>query len=134
MSDASWGYTAQQGLEANLGGKDIDKINKKEGAMSPEEMQAYIMAAPEKIDYESKDGYSDAARRFAKAILTDGLNNQKEFLENSKEFADKVYQKYDLPDLTGFMFGWAVNAVRYCLHERPIRNPAIVEIGVEKEE
>ena len=129
MPDASWGYTAQQGLEGVLGGKDIDKINKGEGAMSPEEMQAYIMAAPEKLGYKSKDAYSDASRRFAKAILTKALNNRKEFFENSNEFADKVYTEYDLPDLTGFMFGWAVNAVRYCLHEEPIENPAIVEIG-----
>ena len=30
--------------------------------------------------------------------------------------------------LTGFMWGWAVNAARYALNELPVPNPAILEI------
>ena len=33
-----------------------------------------------------------------------------------------------LEELTGFMVGWAYNAVRYCFNAQPKANPAIVEI------
>lgn len=32
-------------------------------------------------------------------------------------------------ELTGFMWGWAVNAARKVLGDGPVPNPAIVEIG-----
>ena len=121
MPDASWGYTAQQGLDAVLGGKDVDKINKHEGAMCPQEMREYIMQAPARKNVS----YEDESRRFAKGVLAETDKNPEEFLKDSKKFADKVCDSGDY-DLTGFMFGWAVNAVRYVLGEKPIRNPAIV--------
>jgi hypothetical protein len=33
------------------------------------------------------------------------------------------------PDMTGFMWGWAVNAARRCLELGPVPNPAIITIG-----
>ena len=32
--------------------------------------------------------------------------------------------------LTGFMWGWAVNAARRCLELLPVENPAIVEVNI----
>lgn len=32
-------------------------------------------------------------------------------------------------DFTGFMWGWAVNAARYCVELPPVPNPALVTIG-----
>lgn len=123
MPDASWGYTAEQGLRGVLGGEDIDKINKREGAMSPEGMRAYILAAPE----EEGVSYGDDARRFAKAVLLEAEGDMEGFFKDSHQFGDTVSHKADY-DLTGFMFGWAVNAVRYVLGAPPIRNPAIVDL------
>ena len=46
-----------------------------------------------------------------------------------KELFEDEQQRLDvLSDLTGFMWGWAVNAVRYAMGEPPVPNPAIVEI------
>lgn len=126
MPDASWGYSAKEGLEAVLGGKNIDKIKRQEGAMSPEEMRKYIMEAPEKKNIS----YSDESRRFAKAILIEADKAKEKFLSSSHDFADEVLHKGDY-DLSGFMFGWAANAVRYVLGEHPINNPAIIEIEVK---
>lgn len=35
--------------------------------------------------------------------------------------------------LTGFQWGWAVNAARYCVELPPMPNPAIVTIGEDRE-
>ncbi len=123
MPDASWGYTAEQGLEAVLGGRDIDKINRHEGAMTPEEMRTYILSAPE----EKNVSYSDEARRFAKAVLIEADKEPQLFLKNSSLFADKISTQGSY-DLTGFMFGWAYNAVRYILGNKPTSSPAIISI------
>ena len=130
MPDASWGYTAQQGLEAVLGGKDIDKINRREGAMTPEEMRTYILAAPDVILPGSPTGYEDESRRFAKTVLLRAERDKEKFLAESQAFARQILK--DAPkdeyDLTGFMFGWATNAVRYTFESSPEQNPAIIEI------
>lgn len=127
MPDASWGYKAEEGLKAVLGGENLDRINKGEGAMSPQEMETYILSAPQ----ERNLSYSDESRRFAKAVLEKiELDNssREDFLSNPKGFADQVFKDSASSyfDLTGFMFGWAVNAVLYTLKEKPIRNPAIM--------
>ena len=126
MTDGSWGYTAGEGLKAVLGRENIDKMNRREGAMTPEQMREYILNAPE----EKNVSYSDEARRFAKEVLLEADKDKEDFLDNSAEFANKVLRKSkENYDLTGFMFGWAFNAVRYILGSPPDRNPAIMTIG-----
>ena len=39
------------------------------------------------------------------------------------------HYEYIFGELTGFMWGWAVNAAKYCLNLPPVPNPAIVGIG-----
>jgi len=125
MPDASWGYTAEEGLKAVVGGENIDKINRGEGAMSPEEMRKYIESAP----IQKNVSYSDEARRFAKAVLAIADKDRDAFLQNSSDrthnFTGDTNDDYDL---TGFMYGWAINAIRYVLTEPPVANPAIVQI------
>lgn len=126
MPDGSWGYTAEDGLKAVLGGENIDKINKKEGAMSPEGMRKYIENAPKGKNVS----YSDEARRFAKAVLELADKNPEVFLERSTKDIHDFYKEIDGDyDLTGFTYGWAVNAVRYVLSAKPVANPAIITIG-----
>jgi hypothetical protein len=125
--DGSFGYTAEQGFEAVLGGKNIDRMNRREGAMTPGQMRQYIESAPSERDVS----YSDETRRFAKAILKIADQDNLLFLKNSRE------KNYDFTkglekenfDLTGFMYGWATNAVRYVLFAEPVQNPAIVTMG-----
>jgi hypothetical protein len=38
------------------------------------------------------------------------------------------HREHVFSELTGFMWGWAVNAAKYCLDLPPVPNPAIVEI------
>ena len=42
---------------------------------------------------------------------------------------EECWQQKVMNELTGFMVGWAVNAVRYALGDPPRPNPAMVEIG-----
>lgn len=126
MSDDSWGYTAEEEMKAVLGDKKlVEKINKKEDAMSPEKMREYINLAPSKKNVS----YSDESRRFAKELLKTADSNLNSFIKEPQVIAEKCLEGKDF-DLTGFMFGWAVNAVRYVLHKGPIKNPAIIEIKV----
>ena len=122
--DGSAGYTAEQGLKAVLGGENIDVMNRREGAMSPDKMRAYIEAAP----HEKNVSYDDESRRFAKAVLFRADEDKSSYLKDSKKIADEVSKSGDY-DLTGFMFGWATNAVRYVLSGNPEENPAIITIG-----
>jgi len=122
------GSSAEQGLRAVLGGENIDEVNSKEGAMPPKEMRAYIMNAPDEMNVS----YSDEARRFAKALLKIADADSTAFLKLSRQghdFYPDVKGKYDL---TGFMYGWAVNAVRYILSAKPVANPAIITLGEEE--
>ena len=128
MSDGSWGYTAEQGLKAVLGEDNIEKMNRREEAMSPAEMKAYIESAPT----EKNLSYSDESRRFAKALLELADKDKANFLKDCAEGVD-FYQLLKLEgeldyDLTGFMYGWVVNAVRYVIGEKAQRNPALLEI------
>jgi hypothetical protein len=121
--DGSRGYTAEQGLEAILVGKNIDSMNRGEGAMTPKEMRTYIVGAPK----EKNVSYSDEARRFAKALLIRADKDITGFLKSSYAVAEEVSKSEDY-DLTGFMYGWALNAVRYIYAEYSILNPAIMTI------
>jgi hypothetical protein len=114
--DGANGYTADQGLRAVVGGEGIDEMNQGKGRMSPAEMRDYIQGAPTRRNVS----YGDEARRFAKHLLS----------LPPKTF-DGVCQKggnFDTAgfDLTGFMYGWAVNAVRYVYSEPPAPNPAVM--------
>jgi len=121
--DGSWGYDAETCLRAVLGGDGVDRINKREGAMSPDEMRSYLMDAPK----EKNVTYGDEARRFAKAVLVRADEDADTYMADSKGVAEMVDNEGDY-DLTGFMFGWAMNAVRYILGGKPNPNPAIVTI------
>jgi hypothetical protein len=124
--DGGRGYTAEKGLKAVLGGEGIKEMNEGKDAMTPEKMREYIMAAPKKKNVS----YGDESRRFAKALLLKADKSKESFLKMKREdidgFVAKEMKEGDY-DLTGFMFGWAVNSVRYVLEaESSMLNPAIV--------
>lgn len=106
------------------------------------------------------DGYEEAARRLARFILTTlrahpGI--QAAPVETTWDFAgwrvearmadepcpilaagwaerlkaaDPEGYATAVEDITGFMWGWAVNAARYVLGLGPVANPALVEVEV----
>lgn len=118
--DGARGYIAEQGLRAVIGGENVNKMNRGEERLTPEQMRAYLMEAPTEKDVS----YGDEARRFAKALLLEAERDMASFREDSMEFSLKVDRKGDY-DLTGFMAGWAINSVRYVIGAPPVPNPAL---------
>lgn len=115
--------------------------------MDPEQMRQWIMACTveQAVDYES------TARYAAKLILVYLLDDPRRASIPSENVYEKdaegrmawpavvtapgLYEvmkeegiAIDDLDLTGFMWGWAVNAARRCVELPPVANPAIVQL------
>lgn len=141
MSDdgAQLGISAQDGMHAALGGTE-DPPRKTIG-----EMVAVIMATDGPSDYSGTSNY--AAKLIILWLLEDPQRAQgpTEDVYATKENGEKDYNtvaqagwyalmKADgvpLGDLglSGFMWGWAVNAARAAMELPEVPNPAIVTIG-----
>ena len=136
---AHLGINAEDSMKAVLGGEQPKK------RMSPIEMREYLMSQ------EGPGGYDGTAAYCAKLVLEAMLADPSLAsipADTKWDFnAPKVDGKYvvitkglyetlkergtplDQLDLTGFMWGWAVNAARYCVELEPVPNPAIITIG-----
>ncbi len=152
---AHHGVGAERALKTILGGDPQPTEEEKE---SIEEMRSRILSAP--IESKSYDGTATACARlileaWAKyPALTEcplenmylmGKDGQMVLLDNRPvvlvpgvyEALKRIYE--DRPEamevfdeLTGFMWGWAVNAALRCMDLPPEPNPAIVEIGPKR--
>lgn len=144
MSDgAHLGVSAERALKTVLGGEPSPEEDEQMGVI---EFRAYIMQP----DQEPHD-YGEAARRAARTILeffmedprratipTETVYQQPVDWSNPVVLEPDLYNVmkghgYPLADLglTGFQWGWAVNAARRCVELEPVSNPAIVTIGGE---
>ena len=147
MSDgAHLGVSAERALGTILGAEEQPK----EG-MTAGEMKDWILActATDATDYDGMARY--AAKLVLEYLLADPkraqipTENEYEKDENGDlVFNDEGGLNLVTPDLyevmkadgidlsslglTGFMWGWAVNAARRCLELGPVPNPAIVTI------
>lgn len=144
---ADLGVGAEKAMKAVLGGPQPED----EDRMDPVQFEAYIMSAT-KEDANTYDGCARYAARLilehfkanpananiptehqfkrdenGRAIFEDGNliptgeRNLTEVMFKNPDFKDL--------DLTGFMWGWAVNAARRCLELPSVPNPAIITIG-----
>jgi hypothetical protein len=140
MSDgANHGITAGRALDTILGGEPPPK---KDEGMTPAQMREFLEHGT------AKDAYSDASRVTGAIILA--------FLDAHPNLrhlqADDVYHfpkdskgEYEITalgligamelagvkiddGLTGFMYGWAVNAAKYALGAPPVANPALLTV------
>lgn len=157
MSDgAAFGLGADQAMRAVLGGDQPAE----EDLMSVGEMREKILTArpPEGPSAASGWTYDDAANYAARLVLEYLLADPRRAsipTENEYEHgADGrlvsngsgglnlvtagLYETMkgdgvpiDDLGLSGFMWGWAVNAARRCVELPPVPNPAIVAIDVE---
>lgn len=150
MSDdgAHLGYGMEAALKGALGGEEPPK------RMTTAEMREYILTAP-----IFPQDYDDAGRSVAKAVLlflerhpeaSDmPADSEPEWPVGADGTPDwtatptiKVEGLYDyikrtepgwganaFDGMTGFMWGWGVNAARRCLELPPVANPAIVTVG-----
>lgn len=130
MSDdgADLGMTAEAAVKAVLGGGEEPPTR------TPEELRAVIEA-------NQGDGYDGCANRAALAVLQLFETVPASRTWSTDDPGDPLYQsvKDGRPDLydevwsqmTGFQWGWAVNAAKYIVGEPPVPNPAILVIGGE---
>ena len=149
MSDdgAQLGVTAGRALQSVLGGRDQPTEDER---MDPVTMRDWLLE-PDHEWTESGDGYTEIARRCAGAIL-------RFYMEDPKRASippENVYQQpvdwhhpvilerglYGVMEeaglidddwgLSGFQWGWAVNAARRCVELPEVPNPALVTFGGE---
>jgi hypothetical protein len=103
--------------------------------LSAEQMRAWIESAP-----DAPESYDDCARRAAHLILL----HWKQYPEHAqadpyalydhiKASSPDIKQKIKALELTGFQWGYAVNAARRVNELPPQRNPALIEIHVDGE-
>lgn len=142
------GVSAKRALDTILGGEPSPEPDEQ---MSVAEFHAYIMQP----DHDPLD-YEECARRTARAVLVFFLEDpQRATLpaetvydwdgdpdhghEGMKPEYVKALGLYDVLKaetgytdeygITGFQWGWAVNAARRCVELGPLPNPAIITIG-----
>lgn len=124
--------------------------NEKETPMTPAEMREYIMNAPSPMegipiaerDLPDGEGYDLAGRATAKALLLiceadpslllfpeGATDTDRAFHGPHWKAACEKWPGLDgwLGGITGFMFGWANNAVRFALEAEQVGNPAVAD-------
>lgn len=131
MTDgAHLGFSANDSMKAAIGGEQPTE------SMTVQEMKDQILAAELSSDFD----YNGSAMYAAKLVLLWLLEDPARAMTPSENVYDDdfnviTYGWYDRIeetndefnglDLTGFMWGWAVNAARRCLELSPVSNPAI---------
>jgi hypothetical protein len=129
MSDgAHLGYTAEQALKQVLGGELEED---EQGTMSAQEMRDWLLAA--EVEH-AMDSYGECSRYAGGLVLgwflahpyTASLD-ENTLYETMKEAG----VSFEELGLTGFQWGWAVNAARRCVELPPIPNPAILVIDTD---
>lgn len=142
MSDgAHLGVSANEALAAVIGGETPTTTR------NPVEMRAYLLAVEcsDNFDYETCAAY--AARLILEAFIADPrlaalpADTKRDYSHGYGPGARviqvglyDVLKEQGVPidqlGLSGFMWGWAVNAARYCVELEPVPNPAIIDIEV----
>jgi hypothetical protein len=121
---AHLGYDAEQALRAVLSGEQTDPAD----TMTAGEMRVWLLSA--NADH-AMDDYGECARFAGKLVLNWFLT----YPEQTQTDPYQAMKDSGIPlsnlGLTGFQWGWAVNAARRCLELEPIPNPAILTIEVE---
>jgi hypothetical protein len=154
MSDdgAHLGYGAEAAMRGALGDTETPKL------MTTTEMREYIESAPETPDTYDDFGRLVAKYTLAfldrhpegsalsadseyewpgeaegkpdwnatPTIKTEGLYD---YMKRAEPEWFETARAAAFTEMTGFMWGWAVNAARRCLELPPVANPAIVTIG-----
>jgi hypothetical protein len=121
---AHLGYDAEQALGAVLGGNQPDPAD----TMTAGEMRIWLLSAT--ADH-AMDNYGECARFAGKLVLNWFLSDTSRV--QTDPYQDMKAAGIPLADLglTGFQWGWAVNAARRCLELEPVDNPAILTIEME---
>lgn len=115
------GVDAERALATILGGESAPT---EEECMSATEMRAWILAArPE----DRMTTYGECARWTAKLTLLWLLQHPSD--EDPYDAMKAAGHDLGALGLTGFQWGWALNAARRCVELPPLPNPAIMDLG-----
>lgn len=141
------GVGAERALQTILGGEDQPSADER---TTPQQMAAYLLSA-------SSEAHSyDEGARLAGRIVLEYLQMHPEDAALPADDKHEWPNGWDAPSvivapgihgqmerkepgaieklrslgLTGFMWGWAVNAAKYALDLPPVANPAIVTIDI----
>lgn len=132
MSDgAHLGVSAQRALDTIIGAAPSPEATG-EHLMSPPEMRAWLLAADPARAHSS---YDEAARYAGRLVLEWFLADPAHAGAGEREIYDAMKAAgapLEELKLTGFMWGWALNAARRSVELGPVPNPAIIEVEVEQ--
>jgi hypothetical protein len=150
---ADMGITAERALKTVLGGEESPT---KEEGMTPAEMRdnllsvgenpesyddgarkagkiilQYLILHPEdcELTAESEYIYPEGSFESMESMLRDRVLVRLGIDDAMKEKEPALREQMSGMGLTGFMYGWAVNAAKYSLGLPPVPNPAIVTVG-----
>jgi hypothetical protein len=128
---AHLGIDAERALQTVLGGKPVPAESER---AERREIRERITAAAARGG--DPRGYGDCADMAAGMVLAFferkhpnervGFSNHEALFDEVDKFTDGKLRGLDL---TGFMWGWAVNAARFVLEQPPVSNPAIIDLG-----
>lgn len=131
------GLTPSRALATIIGGEGQPEQSEKR---NPDEMRAWIMGAPEPPFWrdgmehgsaEADEAYNNVVRWAAKQclvlFLADPSTAQLDESQLYGELAD-ANPALRAEGMTGFQWGFAVNAARFCVELPPQPNPAIIDV------
>lgn len=123
---ANLGILADRALKTILGGAPPPEERE---LLSPEQMRATLLAAVEPMGATRPNDYGRAACAIGRAMLT--IADEAGLQPDMYRAVTTRWPGFDewLGGATGFMVGWAENAVRYVHSARPVPNPALLQIG-----
>jgi hypothetical protein len=114
------------------------------------EFEETIRSASKPVEWDEETGYDDSANYTARLILemyesypqTQTLSEERVYLEYPKKWEDPISLNVTIHDvykalysdidmgISGFQWGWAINAARTILGLGPVPNPAILDIEI----
>ena len=123
MSDgAHLGMGAEAAMKAVIGGGD--------GPSDPDAALRELEAEIRRASAEPPMTYDSTANLAARIVLEHLERHPQDRAIDEHEVYQRLRSQLDPLDLTGFMWGWAVNAARAILELPPVPNPAILVIEV----
>lgn len=129
MTDgAHLGILPEAAMKAVLGG---DKPTER---YSTAELAEHIEVTTLEDARNSYDGCAlYAAKLLLQYVRTTGMQPTEAAYEAMRPLVSNAERRDVLDQLTGFMWGWAMNAVRAIVELPPVSNPAIVTIAMKEE-
>lgn len=130
---AQLGVTAGRALKTILGGEPSPRPDER---MDAERFCQWIRSALNTLDCQTgEDGYSEACRILAKLLLTYSLEDRTAlgrdcYRDLKAHFPDSAET---IAGITGFMWGWSVNAAPRCSGMPPVPNPAVITIEIPED-